>query len=87
MKINWKARLKNPTFLITFFTLIVTFVYQILGLFGVFPSVSEDSLVNGITIAVNLLATLGVLVDPTTEGMGDSDRAMTYYTDHDARNV
>lgn len=87
MKINWKARLKNPAFLITFFTLVIAFVYQILGLFGVFPSISEESLVNGITIAINLLATIGVLIDPTTDGMSDSERAMTYYTDNDVRNV
>lgn len=86
MKINWKARLKNPTFLITFFTLVIAFVYQILGLFGVVPAVSEASIVNGITIAINLLATLGVLVDPTTKGVNDSERALTYYTDNDVRN-
>ena len=87
MKINWKARLKNPTFLITFFTLVVSFVYQILALFGVFPSVSENAIVNGITMGINLLATLGVLVDPTTDGLSDSERAMTYYTDHDVRDA
>ena len=86
MKINWKARLKNPTFLITFFTLVVAFAYQVLGLFGVVPAVSEASIVNGITIAINLLATLGVLVDPTTKGVSDSERALTYYTDNDVRN-
>lgn len=86
MKINWKARLKNKTFLITFFTLVIAFVYQILGLFGIVPSVSEHSIVNGITIVINLLGTLGVLVDPTTDGMSDSERALTYYTDNDVRN-
>lgn len=85
MKINWKARFKNPTFVITFITLIVTFVYQILGIFGVVPSISEESIVNVITIAVNFLATIGVLVDPTTDGMSDSTRALTYYTEDDER--
>jgi phi LC3 family holin len=86
MKINWKARLKNKAFLITFGTLIITFVYQILGLFGVVPSVSEDTFVNIVTIIVNLLASLGILIDPTTPGANDSDRAMTYYTEGDVRN-
>lgn len=85
MKINWKARFKNKAFIITFVTLIVAFVYQALGLFGVVPSVSEESIVNIITIFVNLLAFVGVIVDPTTEGMSDSDRAMLYYTDYDER--
>ena len=85
MKINWKARFKNKTFVITFITLLVTFIFQILGLFGVVPSISEESIVNILTIGVNVLATLGVLVDPTTDGVSDSDRAMTYYTDDDER--
>lgn len=85
MKINWKARFKNKTFVITFVTLLVTFIFQILGLFGVVPSISEESIVNVLTIGVNVLATLGVLVDPTTDGVSDSDRAMTYYTDDDER--
>lgn len=85
MKINWKARFKNKTFVITFITLLVAFIFQILGLFGVVPSISEESIVNILTIGVNVLATLGVLVDPTTDGVSDSDRAMTYYTDDDER--
>lgn len=85
MKINWKARFKNKTFVLTFITLIIAFAYQILSLFGVVPSISEESIVNLITISINFLATIGVLIDPTTDGVSDSDRAMTYYTDEDAR--
>lgn len=58
-----------------------------LGLFGIVPSISEDSLVNFLTILINILATLGVVVDPTTDGIKDSDRAMTYFTDYDERMV
>ena len=85
MKINWKARFKNKAFVLTFITLIIAFVYQILSLFGVVPSISEESIVNLITISINFLATIGVLIDPTTDGVSDSDRAMTYYTDEDVR--
>lgn len=87
MKINWKARFKNKAFVITFVTLIVTFVYQILGLFGIVPSISESTITNILTIIVNLLATFGVLVDPTTPGTADSERALTYYTDEDVRDI
>jgi phi LC3 family holin len=87
MKINWKARFKNKTFLVTFITLVVAFVYQVLGLFGVVPSISEDSVVNLFTMLVNILAFVGVVVDPTTDGFNDSDRAMLYFTDFDERNV
>lgn len=87
MKINWKARFKNKTFVITFLTLVIAFVYQILGLFGVVPPISEQSLVNYITMLVNILAFVGVVIDPTTDGMNDSDRAMLYFTELDERNV
>lgn len=85
MKLNWKARFKNKTFVISFVTLIIAFVYQMLGLFGIVPSISESSIVNVVTIVINILATFGVLVDPTTNGVSDSDRALTYYTDADER--
>ena len=87
MKINWKARFKNKTFVITFLTLVIAFVYQILGLFGVVPPISEQSLVNVITMLLNILAFVGVVIDPTTDGMNDSDRAMLYFTEFDERNV
>jgi phi LC3 family holin len=87
MKINWKARFKNKTFVVTFVTLVVTFVYQVLGLFGVVPTISENTVMNLLTMVVNLLAGLGVLADPTTPGVVDSDRAMTYYTESDVREV
>lgn len=87
MSINWKARFKNKVFLITFITLAISFVYQLLGLFGIVPSVSEIDLVNVITTAINGLAALGIIVDPTTPGASDSERAMTYYTDDDVRTI
>lgn len=78
MKINWKVRFKNKAFVITFATVIIAFVYQILGLFGITPSISESTVTNLITTAVNALVMLGVLIDPTTKGIKDSDRAMDY---------
>ena len=87
MKINWKARFKNKTFIITFVTLVISFVYQTLGIFDVVPSASENEILELIGMAVNILAFVGVVVDPTTDGINDSDRAMLYFTDFDERNV
>lgn len=78
MKINWKLRLQNKTILVTLIALCVTFVYQLLGLFGVVPSVSQDEIVNTIGLLVNILVVLGVVVDPTTAGVGDSTNALNY---------
>ena len=87
MKINIKARLKNKTFLISFSALVIAFVYQILSLFGFTPEISENEVVNVFSIVINILACVGVIVDPTTDGMNDSDRAMTYFTDYDERLI
>lgn len=85
MKINLKARLKNKTFVISAAALVISFVYQLLAMFGVVVCVSETDVMQVITLAVNLLAFVGVLVDPTTEGVSDSERALTYCTENDVR--
>ena len=87
MRINIKARLKNKTFLIIYSALAIAFVYQILSLFGVTPGISENEVVSIFSIVINILACIGVVVDPTTDGMNDSDRAMTYFTDYDERLI
>lgn len=78
MKINWKVRLKNPVFWLTVIPAVIALVYTVLGLFGVVPSISEDVLVNAVTAIISALTTVGVLIDPTTKGVSDSDRALTY---------
>lgn len=79
--------MKNKTFLISSAVLIISFIYGLLSLLGVAPRVSEKQVTDLIYMAVNTLAMLGVVIDPTTEGLSDSDRAMTYYTDNDERFV
>ena len=78
MKINWKVRLKNPVFWLTVIPAVIALVYTILGLLGVVPTISEDTLVNAVTAIISALTTVGVLIDPTTKGVGDSERALTY---------
>lgn len=80
MKINWKLRLQNKATLVTLIALCVTFVYQILGLFGVVPTVSQDEVINTIGLLINILVVLGVVVDPTTDGISDSNNALNYKT-------
>ena len=83
MKINWKVRIKNPVFWLTVIPAIVTFVYTVLGAFEVVPALSEDVVVNIVTALISALTTVGVLIDPTTKGVGDSERAMGYDTPND----
>lgn len=74
--INWKIRLQNKTFVLTLLTTVLAFVYNILGMFDIVPKISESEVTTIITTLVNLLALLGILIDPTTKGLGDSDRVL-----------
>ena len=78
MKINWKVRLKNKTWLLAFAGAIVAFVYQILGMLGVVAPIAEDNVTQIIGLLVNLLVALGIVQDPTTAGMSDSSKALSY---------
>lgn len=78
MKINWKVRLRNKTWLTAIIALIVSFVYDLLASFDFVPAVGEDWVMSTVQTVLTLLTMLGVVIDPTTPGAGDSERAMTY---------
>lgn len=78
MKINWKVRIKNKTWLAGALALIISFLYDLLGMLGVTAPVEQGWVMNLIQTVLTMLAMLGVVIDPTTPGAGDSDRAMTY---------
>ena len=78
MKVNWTVRLKNKTWLLAMLAALVAFVYQLLGLLGVVPAVSQDQVTQLIGLVINILVALGIVVDPTTTGVTDSQQAMTY---------
>ena len=75
---NLKLRIMNRATWAGILAALVACVYQVLGILGVVPPVSEDVVVQALGLVLNLLAALGVLVDPTTAGIGDSKRAMGY---------
>lgn len=78
MKINWKLRLQNKATLTAIVLSLISLIYQVLGLFNVIPPISESEVVNIVGMIINLLVLLGVVIDPTTEGVDDSIRAMNY---------
>jgi len=88
-KINWKVRFKNKVWLGSFLSLIVGFIYSMLALFDVFPQVTQNLVVQLLNQVLTFLGLIGVIVDPTTAGLGDSDRAMGYeepYRDENEHN-
>jgi phi LC3 family holin len=78
MKINWKVRLRNKAWLMSIIALVITFVYDLLAMLEIVPSVTEEWIMGIVQTALTLLTALGVLIDPTTQGVADSDRAMLY---------
>ena len=78
--INWRVRFRNKLWLGSFLSLIVGFVYSMLSLFDIFPEVTESLVLQLLNQVLTFLGLIGVIVDPTTAGVGDSERAMGYET-------
>ena len=80
MKINWKVRLKNKTFWLAIVPALLLVIQTVASLFGYawdFVVLNQQiaAVINAVFAA---LAILGVVNDPTTAGVTDSDRAMGY---------
>lgn len=61
-----------------FISLIVGFVFNILKMFDIVPSFTENLVMNIVGQVLTFLGLIGVIVDPTTAGVEDSNRAMSY---------
>ncbi len=78
MNINWKLRFQNKTTLTAIAVQAVALVYTVLGMAGIVPGIAQDQILNVFYILVELLCLLGIVVDPTTQGVGDSAQALGY---------
>ena len=76
--INWKLRFKNKTTLTAIIGCSLAFIYQMLGIFGVTPTISENELGQAFGVGLNILLGVGIITDPTTKGISDSARALDY---------
>ena len=78
--INWKVRIRNKTFWMTVIPAAALVVQAVAGVFGF--TLDFTTLVGKLLAVVDavfaLLVILGVVVDPTTAGIADSERAMGY---------
>lgn len=80
MKINWTVRIKNKNFWISFIPALLLLVQVIAAVFGFTIDLGElgNNLLAVVNAAFGVLAIIGVVTDPTTKGISDSDQAMTY---------
>lgn len=78
--INWKVRIKNKLFWMLFIPTVLLLASQLLGLFGITWDYTPlaAKLKDIVTTVFVILAALGIVVDPTTKGVGDSTQALTY---------
>lgn len=80
MKINWKVRIKNKNFWLTAIPAFLLLLQVVLGVFGVSLDMGDigNKLLAVVNAAFGFLAILGIVNDPTTEGIEDSEQAMSY---------
>jgi len=78
MKINWKIRLKHKPFLFGTFSLLLLLIQQIGALFGYNTTIYNEQVTDIFNTVLAMLVLFGVVSDPTTPGLNDSERAMEY---------
>ena len=80
MKINWKVRIKNKVFWLALVPAVLLLVQVVAAVFGI--DLNLDALGDKLLAVVNalfaVLTILGVVTDPTTDGISDSRQAMEY---------
>ena len=80
MKINWKVRIKNKNFWIALVPALLLLVQVVASVFGYSLELGDlgNKLLAVVNAAFAVLSILGIVTDPTTKGISDSEQAMTY---------
>ena len=78
--INWKVRIKNKNFWLAIIPAIIILIQVIAAVFDIRLDLGamSDKLIAVVNAVFVVLAILGIVADPTTEGVGDSKLALTY---------
>lgn len=90
MTVNWLVRFKNKNFWLSLIPAVLLLVQVVASVFGFTLDLGElgNKLLEVVNALFAVLVILGVVNDPTTEGLSDSNRAMTYeepYKDGDEK--
>lgn len=79
MRINWRVRFMHKPFLVALFSLILLLAQQVGAIFGYeLTSMMSEQLSSILNTVLSILVLMGVIVDPTTSGVNDSERASMY---------
>ena len=80
MQLNWMVRIKNKNFWLTLIPAVLLLIQAVAAPLGMTLDFGElgNQLLAIVNAVFAVLAILGIVNDPTTKGMGDSERAMTY---------
>lgn len=78
--INWKVRIKNRNFWLTLIPAVILLIQAVADVFGITLDLGDigDKLIAVVNSVFVLLAILGIVTDPTTDGVSDSEQALTY---------
>lgn len=79
-KINWQVRFKNKAFWVALIPALLVLIQVILKLFGIEWNTTElqGQLLDIVNALFVVLSILGIVTDPTTEGVTDSASALEY---------
>ena len=77
MKINWKVRFRNRLWLWSFLSAVTAMLFAFLSLCDITLPLSQNTVLGILYQVLSILSLLGVLIDPTTQGLNDSNRAMS----------
>lgn len=80
MNINWLVRIKNKNFWIAIIPAILLLIQVVAAVFGVTIDLGDlgNKLLAVVDAVFAILVLLGIVIDPTTEGVSDSKKALTY---------
>lgn len=78
--INWKVRIRNKNFWVALIPAVIVLIQAVASVFG--ASLDLGDIGNKLLAVVNavfvVLSILGIVTDPTTPGVEDSERAKSY---------
>ena len=80
MDINWKVRIANKAFWLALIPAVLVLIQAIAAIFGYKLDLGEigNNLISFVNALFVVLAILGIVNDPTTKGLSDSELAMSY---------